>query len=194
MIVRHIIFAGLFATASLANAGTTEGDLTTVQAAWTFNAGTDSEPKAFQSSLAGPGGTWSAHSRLGDVGSSSTMLFSQNGSPFSTAPLASTSTASSQPAAAAIVTTSQPAAAAPEVTTAGGTAPVQIDFSETNHGPAAAAIASPAPSEMAAIIVTGEINAPGDSPAAVAAVPEPATGMLMLAGLLGAGCLTRRRK
>ena len=187
MIVRHIIFAGLFATASLAHAGITEGETTTVQAAWTFNAGSDSEPKAFQSSLAGPGGTWSAHSRLGDIGSSSTMLFSQNGSPFSTAPVTAASTSSS-------AAPTQLAAAAPEVSTGGSAAPTQIDFSGTDHGPSAEAVASPAPSEMAAIIVTGEINAPGDSPAALAAVPEPATGMLMLAGLLGAGALTRRRK
>jgi hypothetical protein len=178
MMGRYIIFAGLFATAAFANAGTVDALAVTVQPAWTFNAGTDAEPKAFQSSLAGPGGSWSAHSRRGDIGSSSTMLFSQHGSPFSAAPVVGASTSASQPHAAAAAPAATPAA-----------------FTESAKAPAdAAAIVAPAPAEMAAIVVSADVIAGAEAPAALAAIPEPATGMLMLAGLLGAGFMTRRRK
>ena len=195
MIVRHIIFAGLFATASFANAGTVEAPTATVQPAWTFNAGAgaSAEAKAFQSALAGPGGTWRAHSRMGDIGSSSTMLFSQRGAAFSSAPVAAVST-SSQPGAVVAA----PAAAVAAVAAAAAAAPVtaellQVAFAETANAPAESTIPAPAAADIAAIVVAADVVS-ADAPAALAAIPEPATGMLMLVGLLGAGFASRRRK
>ncbi len=177
MIVRHIIFAGLFATASFANAGTVGAGELTVQPAFTFNAGTASaEPKAMQSSLAGfAGGTWSANDRMGDKGSSKTMVFSNSGgavaAPSAAAPIQAASSASS--AGPDVVVSAAPAAAAVEN--------------------AAVTFAAPPASEMATVVVAADVIS-ADAQAAVAAIPEPATGMLMLAGLLGAGFLNRRRK
>lgn len=148
MIGRHIIFAGLFAAASFANAGTVEASSATVQPAWSFNAGVAGAAPAAQSMIAGPG-SWSAHSRMGDVGSSSTMLFSQSG----------------------------PA----------NSAPAQLSTS---------AVAAPAPAELANIVANDDTAGTGGTVVAAvdaADIPEPATGMLMLAGLLGAGFMRRRR-
>ncbi|QYF93332.1 PEP-CTERM sorting domain-containing protein [Massilia sp. PAMC28688] len=70
----------------------------------------------------------------------------------------------------------------------------QKAFSGTPAPSAAAAAAANTnglvvPGTAIAADVTAGVNAIGP-----AAVPEPATGLLMLAGLLGAGALTRRRK
>jgi hypothetical protein len=192
MIVRHIIFAGLFATASFANAGTIEASAVTVQPAWTFSAGTaNAEPKAMQSTLAGfAGGMWSSTDRMGDIGSSKMMLFSQSGSPLSSvqlssAPVSNAPTASapaeSAPVTAAITASSPAPAATPDF------------FVEAAEPPTVPVNAAPAASEMAAIVVAADVIS-ADAPAALAAIPEPATGLLMLAGLLGAGFMNRRRK
>ncbi|WP_426211845.1 PEP-CTERM sorting domain-containing protein [Massilia sp. TWP1-3-3] len=171
MIVRHIIFAGLFATASFANAGTVDASAASVQPAFAFATATSAAPvMAFQSSLAGPGGSWSAQSRMGDIGSTSMMLFSQSGSGFSAAPVAAASATAPAQAAAAPVAFTETAKAAPE-----------------------ASIAAPAATDMPAIVLGADGIDSANAPAALAAVPEPATGMLMLAGLLGAGFMTRRR-
>ena len=184
MIVRHILFAGLCAAATCAQAGTVEASAAAVQPAWSLSAslGGSAGPTASQSMIAGPG-TWSAHSRLGDVGSSKTMLFSQTG-PAYAAPvqLSSTSTATApQP---------EPVGAAAPVQAQNESAPVV--FTETAQILTEAATSKPAPGEIAAIVVDADIVIA--APAAVAAVPEPATGMLMLAGLLGAGLLRRRQQ
>ncbi len=166
MFVRHLIFAGLFATASFANAGTVEASSATIAPASfsTTTAAGPVEPKAFQSMIAGPG-TWSAVSRLGDRTRESTMLFSQTGSTPTT--LGSVSQGSAT-----------------------------VGFTETASPGAEASIAAPVPTELATIVVGADAAAAADviAPVALAAIPEPATGMLMLAGLLGAGFMTRRRK
>lgn len=88
MVVRHIIFAGLFATASFAQAGLVEAPAaSSVKAAWSFNAGTSGAPGSVGASqliTAGPG-TWNSHTRMGDRGGVSTVLFSL-GSPSAAAP------------------------------------------------------------------------------------------------------------
>lgn len=173
--IRHLVFTALFATASFATAGTVDASSSTVQPAWSFNSGLSGSTQmaASQSMIAGPG-TWSAHSRMGDVGSSSTMLFSQRGP----AVLGSTSTGGVQ--ADAPASASNSGVAFTDGTTVGAT--VGAD----------AAITAPAASDMAAIVVNADVIVSADA-IAPAAIPEPATGMLMLAGLLGAGFLRRRR-
>lgn len=175
MVARHILFAGLFATASLANAALVEpATAAAPQAAWTFNAGTAPQAApsdAFGVMMAGPG-TWTGHSRMGDRGATSTMLYSQKS--FSSAPV--------QAAAA-------PAAAAPAAAAA---APVmEAPAVDASAGAAAAADTSGLVNTGVTIGADVSANIGGVAPAAV---PEPATGLLMLAGLLGAGALTRRRK
>lgn len=193
MIGRHIIFAGLFAAASFANAGTVEASSATVQPAWSFNSGLggSSAVTASQSMIAGPG-TWAAHSRLGDVGSTSTMLFSQTG-PFGSA--AAPAQLSATPAPARLGSTPAPAQLSSTAVQAAAPAAAEmaaITFTETQVVTQAAA---PAPTEMAAIVVNADIVAGAEAPAALAAaIPEPATGLLMLAGLLGAGFMRRSRK
>jgi hypothetical protein len=178
MIVRHILFAGLCAAATCAQAGTVEASASAVQPAWSLSAslGGSAGPTASQSMIAGPG-TWSAHSRLGDVGSSKTMLFSQTGPAFA----APVQLAAPQP---------EPVSAAAPAAAQNDAAPVT--FTETAQIVAEAAVSAPAPAEIAAIVVNADIVSA--APAALAAVPEPATGMLMLAGLLGAGLLRRRQQ
>ncbi len=145
MIGRHIIFAGLFAAASFANAGTVDASSAAVQPASYFNSGMTAAaaPAAFQAMMAGPGAL-STHARRGDVEMNAMTLFSQPGT---------------------------------------GPAPAQLGST----------IAAPAPAELAAIEVKADVIIGADAVAA-AAIPEPATGMLMLAGLLGAGFISRRRK
>ncbi len=166
--IRHLVFTALFATASFANAGTVEASSATVQPAWSFNSGLSGsgEMAASQSMIAGPG-TWYAHSKKGDIGSSSTMLFSQRGP----ALLGSTSTG---------VQADAPASAS--------NSGVSFDAGAN----AGAAITAPAATDMPAIVVNADVIVSADA-IAPAAIPEPATGMLMLAGLLGAGFLRRRR-
>jgi hypothetical protein len=160
MIVRHLLLAGLFATASIANAGTVEASSAPVQPA-SFS--TSGATGASQSSIAGP--AWSSVSRMGDRTMDSTVLLSQSGP----STLASVSS-SSLPTTIAVAASTD-----------------------------AAQIAAPAPAEMVAVAGNADAgaNAAITAPvllADVAAVPEPATGMLMLAGLLGAGFMSRRRK
>lgn len=213
MIDRRILFAGLFSVASLAQAGTVATSAATVQPAWALNGGLNGSAglSASQSMIAGPG-TWSAHSRLGDIGASSTMLFSHNGPA-----LGATARAGGTPPPAQLGSTTQapppeqPVSATPapppEQPVSVTQAPPPEQLVSTTHEPApqeAAApvftesaaivadieIAAPAPAEIAAIVVNADAIA--EAPAALAAVPEPATGLLMLAGLLGAGLLRRR--
>jgi hypothetical protein len=171
MVVRHIIFAGLFATATFANAGTVEASSATVLPAWSSPAtggATVAPASGFGTLMAGPG-SWSSHTRRGDRASESTMLLSMGSS-------------AAAPAAPAAITT-PPAADA---------APVFAQPVQTAAEVVAEIVAAPAPSEMPAIVVSDEVIAA--APVALAAIPEPATGMLMLAGLLGAGFMSRRRK
>ena len=177
MVARHILFAGLFATASLANAALVEPTAAAApQAAWTFNAGTAPQAApsdAFQVMMAGPG-KWTGHSRMGDRGATSTMLFSQKS--YGAAPV--------QAAAPAAAVEAAPAAAA--------AAPVlEAPAVDAAAGASAAADTSGLVNAGVSVGADVSVNVGGVAPAAV---PEPATGLLMLAGLLGAGALTRRRK
>lgn len=177
MQVRHIIFAGLFAATALANAGTVPASTAAVQPAWSAMPGAGSTAaaptSAFGSLLAGPG-NWSSHTRRGDRSAESTMLFSQ------------ASVGAAHAAAPAL-------AAAPVFAAMPGS--ISAPEAAPEAAPEVAAevvIAAPAPGEMPAIVVSADVIAA--APVALAAIPEPATGMLMLAGLLGAGFMSRRRK
>ena len=235
MIARHIVFTGLFATAAFANAGTVPASTVTVQPAWTVDASAFAGPAGKQAAsfamLGGPGGSWSAQSRKGDVGSSSMMLFSQTGSGLSTAsatpaapalavafaaPAAPAMLSSSAAPAAPAMLSSSAALAAPVVLASiaapaapvmlpGIAAPAAPEMVATIAVPAEPAmlssIAAATPTEMATSLVASAVlaadvsaNAAPPSTLAAVDVPEPATGMLMLAGLLGAGFMTRRRK
>lgn len=198
MIGRHVIFAGLFAAASFANASTVEASAATVQPAWSFNAGLGGagEMTASQSMIAGPG-SWSAHSRMGDVGSSSTMLFSQRGASAS-APAQLSSTTASSVSTTATGATAAPAAvqlavASPAAAETIIASPAAAESIVPSPDAAEMVVAAPAPAELAAIAATGDAPGPVIAAALAADIPEPATGMLMLAGLLGAGFLRRRR-
>lgn len=182
MIGRHFIFAGLFAAASFANAGTVETSSAKVQPAWSFNAGVAGEAPAAQSMIAGPG-SWSAHSRMGDVGSSSTMLFSQSGAASSAPALLSSSAVSAAAPPAAAFSETAPSAVTPSAAASPAAAPSVANM----------AVTAPAPAELAVIVASADADRTIIAAVDAVDVPEPATGMLMLAGLLGAGLLRRRK-
>ncbi len=185
MIVRPTLFAALLAAASFANAGTV-GTTATVQPAWSGMTGAAAPVSASHAS-SGVGGSWSSNVRRGDLSSHATMVFSAFGP--SAAPAAAAAPAVAAPAAFTFAESAPaPAAAAPAAA-----APAAFTFAESAPAPAAAIVA-PAPTEMAQTVVAADIIVSADAPVALAAVPEPATGMLMLAGLLGAGFMSRRRK
>jgi hypothetical protein len=185
MILRYIVFAGLVSTAAYAVAGTSPGAVQPAFAGAAF-AGQNG-PMASSMLIAGPG-VWHAHTRRGDVGGHTTMLFSQRGSlltPPSSAivPPGSTLTPPVHADAAAPATV--------DVTAPPIDVPAIIDtVAETP----AISIPTPSPADLPAINIGADVQLDVDAPPALAAVPEPATGMLLLAGLLGAGMLTRRRR
>lgn len=208
MVVRHIAIAGLLATASFANAAVVETTAAAApQAAWSSAPVAQAAPSdAFQVMMSSPG-SWTGHTRMGDRGATATMLFSQK--TVGTAPQQAAVVSAAPVAAAAPVAVAAPAAvAAPVLVSAPEAAPI---VAAAATAPAAEAAAAPAVvmeapavdasiGSSAAIDTAGLVNAGvaigADVAAdaiAPAAVPEPATGLLMLAGLFGIGALTRRR-
>ncbi|HEY0061683.1 MAG TPA: PEP-CTERM sorting domain-containing protein [Telluria sp.] len=190
MAVKHMVFAGLVATASLAQAGVIDAGSTpsAPRPAWSFNS--VSMPAAADQAqtlvLNGPG-TWTTYSRYGDRGGSTT-LFTGYG-----------------PGTAKLTATPAPFTNGPADTsqlgnggvTGGPSAPPP--FTDIAHGGGNGAndvpVATPPASDIVDVIVTTPPDVPqADVPAVPAVVPEPATGMLMLAGMLGAGALSRRRR
>lgn len=173
MVIRHILLAGLAATASLAQAGVIEPSAAAAPtAAWSSVPTAEGKAAAANplGALASPG-KWTGHTRMGDRSATSTMLFTQK--------------------------------------TSGKTAPVMVAAVESPAQSVPMAPVMDAPQADASIgsgaaaDTSGLINAGGNVGVGIgaaidavdpAAVPEPATGMLMLAGLLGAGALVRRRK
>lgn len=204
MVIRHILLAGLAASASLAQAGVVNPVAAAgPTAAWSSvsAAGAQAAPaNPLQVMMAGPG-KWTGHTRMGDRSATSTMLFTQKtyGSPVQAAAVAApvevAPAAAAAPAPAAAPAAVELAAASPSqsVPMPAAMPPAVLDAPQANAG---AGMVSP-------VDTAGLINAGGNVNAGVgaaidavepAAVPEPATGMLMLAGLLGAGALVRRRK
>lgn len=199
MVIRHFVLAGLVATASLAQAGVVEpGAAQGPQAAWSSapGAGSQAAPaNPLQVMMAGPG-KWTGHTRLGDRSATSTMLFTQK------------TYGTVAPAAAASAPVAAELSPVQSVPMPAAMAPVTIDppQADASAGAGASAGGDTSTGSGAAADTSGLINAGGGlvsvggganaaiDVVAPAAVPEPATGMLMLAGLLGAGALVRRRK
>lgn len=196
MVIRHILLAGLVASASLAQAGVVEpGSAARPTAAWSSMsaAGTQAAPaNPLQVMMAGPG-KWTGHTRMGDRSATSTMLFTQKtyGSPAQAATVA----APVQLAAAAPVQVAAVESPAQSVPMPALIAPVVLDTPQADMSAGSGAAAD----TSGLINAGGNVNVGVGAGAGVdavgpAAIPEPATGMLMLAGLLGAGALVRRRK
>jgi hypothetical protein len=197
MVIRHFILAGLAATASLAQAGVVEpGTAAGPTAAWS-SAGSASQAapaNPLQVMLAGPG-KWTGHSRMGDRSATSTMLFTQKtyGAPTQAAAVASP--VQSEPMVAPAPAPVQAAAAAPAPAAALPPAALETPQADASIGAGADVVADTSGLINAGGLVNvgADVNVELDA-VAPAAIPEPATGMLMLAGLLGAGALTRRRR
>ena len=160
--IRHLVFTALFATASFANAGTVEASSATVQPAWSFNSG-----------LGGSGQMSASQSMIAYPGMAIAHNRMGDVAPSSVMLFAQTGPAGSSPVllSGTSATSADAPASAEVVATVGAT---------------------PAATEMPAIVVNADVIVSADA-IAPAAVPEPTTGMLMLAGLLGAGFLRRRR-
>jgi hypothetical protein len=202
MVVRHIIFAGLCATASLAQAGIVEAASvpTAPRAAWTFSFGATPMPSSMASSssqrlMSGGPGSWSMHSRAGDAGGLSRVLLSGNGAKgasFTGAPSVPDVVQAAPPTGGAFTNGPADTSSLGNGGVTGGPSqpPPFTDIAHGGGNDTPAAI--PPATELADVIV----NLPADLPAVVAPalVPEPATGALLLAGMLGAGALRRRRK
>jgi hypothetical protein len=214
MVVRYLVLAGLCASAAWAQAGAV--DSTSVPAAprpaWSF--GATAMPAAIDPVqplvLSGPG-TWTTYGRYGDRGGiTTTTLFTGNG------PRAATFTAAPELAAAPVAPQARNSPPAGEFFTNGPADTSALGNGGVTGGPSApppftdslpgnnghhdadeVVVVAPPASDILDVIVAlpAEIVADVVAPAAVAApIPEPATGLLLLAGMLGAGALTRRRK
>lgn len=222
MVVRHLVLAVLCASASLAQAGVVDSTSSAPRPAWSF--GATAMPAAIDPvqplEMAGPG-TWTTYGRYGDRGGISVKaVFTGNGpraADFSVpapapeaAPVPAPAVAAAPPPkgnggapAAGGVFTNGPADTSSlgnGGVTGGPSAPppfTDVLPGNNGHHDDDTAVVVPPASDILDVIVAppAEPVSNVDVPAAAAvAVPEPATGMLMLAGMLGAGALSRRRR
>ena len=217
MVVRHLVLAVLCATASLAQAGVVDSTATpsAPRPAWSF--GATAMPAAIDPVqplvMAGPG-SWTTYGRYGDRGGVSVKaVFTGNG------PRAADFSVAAAPAPEAAAAPAPQGNGAPPTSdgvftngpadtsalgnggvTGGPSAPppfTDIAPGNSAHQDQDVVVTVPPASDILDVIV-----APPAEPvvnvvppaAAAAAVPEPATGMLVLAGMLGAGALGRRRR
>ena len=210
MVVKQLVIAGLCATASLAQAGVVDSTAAAgaPRPAWSF--GATAMPAAIdpvQPLIMNGPGTWATYGRYGDRGVSTTTVFTGNGpraATFAAAPEAAPAPAApaAAPAASAAVFTRGPAdtsALGNGGVTGGPSAPPPFtDSAPGNSGhQEEVTVTTPPASDILAVVPAppAEPVAAVVVPAAAATpVPEPATVMLLLAGLLGVGALTRRRR
>lgn len=223
MVVRYLVVAGLVATASLAQAGVLETSSPSApRPAWSFGAtpmpaSIDPSQPLMQN---GPG-TWATYGRYGDRGGIATKTlftgFGPSAANFAAAapvaPAAPAPVAPSAPAPTPQINADKPAAGGAftggpadtpalgnDGVTGGPSAPppfTDVALGHEQAEPEPVSVPLPPASDIVDVIVqtpaavSPDVSAP--SPAA-SLVPEPATGMLMLAGMLGAGALSRRRR
>jgi hypothetical protein len=180
MTIRHIVLAGLLASASAAQAGPTTGNAippasfssssTGFLGAWTLTAGSVDVRGMVASGQ--PANAWNMHTALrgpNDGGGMSAMLFTPAAHGSSTGIISNGGSSN-------IVTGNDGAPPPPK----GDGGPLPTPGGTDQPGAPDLTGQGPMPQEL--------------PPVEAAAIPEPSTGALMLAGLAGAGLFSRRRR